>query len=196
MSAVPQTRNLKRTFADDLMDTQYRIRNENAALKKEVTKLKRELGATNDAVNTWMHEAQETEVDYIEVEERMDNQYTKHVNDLIEKNKKIEEKNAIINNLMSTIGTERRKAKATEAAQKHPAWYTKHMERTYNKYFQVLNDAGVHPMSEFAKQDTVDLQQKYSNHMSPKAIDDLNHRAEDFACFTAESINNLFPGFY
>ena len=196
MSAVPQTRNLKRTFADDLMDTQYRIRGENATLKKEVTKLKRELDATNDAVNTWMHEAQETEVDYIEVEERMDNQYTKHVNDLIEKNKEIEEKNAIINNLMSTIGTERRKAKATKAAQKPPEWYTKHMDRTYRKYFQVLNDAGVHPMSDFAKQDTVDLQKEYSNHISSKDMDDLNHRAEDFACFTAESINNLFPGFY
>ena len=54
------------TFADDLMDSHlalmYRIRDENAALKKEITKLKRELGATTDAVNTWMHDAaQETE---------------------------------------------------------------------------------------------------------------------------------------
>ncbi|AET42780.1 hypothetical protein EXVG_00131 [Emiliania huxleyi virus 202] len=196
MSSVPQSRNLKRTFADDLMDSQYRIRDENAALKKEITKLKRELNATNDAVNTWMNEAQETEADYIEVEERMDNQYTKHVNDLLEKNKKIAEKNAIINNLMATIGTERRKTKAAKAAQQSPEWYTKHMERTYHKYFQVLDDAGVHPMSDFAKKETVDLQKEYSNHISSKDMDDLNHRAENFACFTAESINNLFPGFY
>lgn len=197
MSAVPQSRkNVKRTFADDLMDNQYRIRDENSALKKEIKKLRLELDATHAAVDTWMLEAQGIEADYIEAEGRMDTQCSAHAAELLKQNQELVEKNAIISNLLATVGGERRKANAAKAALKPPDWYTKHMDRTYKKYFQVLEDAQVHPMSEFAKKETIDMQQEYSKHISSQSKTDLNERAEDFACFTAESINNLFPGFY
>lgn len=197
MSAVPQSRkNVNRTFADDLMDNQYRIRDENSALKKEIKKLRLELDATHAAVDTWMLEAQGIEADYIEAEGRMDTQCSAHAAELFKQNQELTEKNAIISNLLATVGGERRKAKAAKAALKPPDWYTKHMDRTYKKYFQVLEDAHVHPMSEFARKETIDMQQEYSKHISSQSRTDLNERAEDFACFTAESINNLFPGFY
>lgn len=197
MSSVPQTRNnVKRTFADDLMDSQYRIRDENSSLKKEIKKLRLELDATHAAVDTWMHEAQTIETDYIEAEGRMDTQCNAHAAELLKKNQELAEKNAIISNLLATVGNERRKAKKAKAALTPPEWYVTHMNRTYKKYFQVLEDAQVHPMSEFAKKETVDIQKEFSKHMSSQSTTDLNERAEDFACFTAESINNLFPGFY